>query len=165
MNPKYEIIWTNVAENDLKKIIEYILKNYENSHIILFVIQKDLNYAESIEKDFQGKITIVCNMGLRQILAILKYCSLFVSIDSGLLHLAAGVGIKTIGLFGPNNFENIGPFKTKNKFYPIFNESLNCRPCEYNECKNKVGEHTACMESIRAEDVINTLKNIYKNAP
>jgi len=24
MNPKYEIIWTNVAENDLKDIIEYI---------------------------------------------------------------------------------------------------------------------------------------------
>ena len=24
MNPKYKIIWTNVAENDLKNIIEYI---------------------------------------------------------------------------------------------------------------------------------------------
>jgi plasmid stabilization system protein ParE len=24
MNPKYEVIWTNVAENDLKDIIEYI---------------------------------------------------------------------------------------------------------------------------------------------
>ena len=24
MNPKYKIIWTNVAENDLKNVIEYI---------------------------------------------------------------------------------------------------------------------------------------------
>ena len=27
MNPKYKIIWTNVAENDLKNIIEYISVN------------------------------------------------------------------------------------------------------------------------------------------
>jgi hypothetical protein len=29
MNPKYEIIWIHVAENDLKDIIEY---NYIDNH-------------------------------------------------------------------------------------------------------------------------------------
>jgi len=36
MNPKYEIIWTNVAENDLKDIIEYIyLDNHQNALTVL----------------------------------------------------------------------------------------------------------------------------------
>jgi addiction module RelE/StbE family toxin len=36
MNPKYEIIWTNVAENDLKDIIEYIyIDNHQNALTVL----------------------------------------------------------------------------------------------------------------------------------
>jgi len=36
MNPKNEIIWTNVAENDLKEIIEYIcIDNHKNALTIL----------------------------------------------------------------------------------------------------------------------------------
>ena len=36
MNPKYEIIWTNVAENDLKDIIEYIsIDSHRNTLTIL----------------------------------------------------------------------------------------------------------------------------------
>ena len=36
MNPKYEIIWTNVAETDLKDIIEYIyIDNHQNALTVL----------------------------------------------------------------------------------------------------------------------------------
>lgn len=36
MNPKYEIIWTDVAENDLKDIIEYIyIDNHKNALTVL----------------------------------------------------------------------------------------------------------------------------------
>jgi addiction module RelE/StbE family toxin len=36
MNPKYEVIWTNVAENDLKDIIEYIsIDSHRNALTIL----------------------------------------------------------------------------------------------------------------------------------
>ena len=36
MNPKYEIIWTNVAENDLKEIIGYIsIDSHPNALTVL----------------------------------------------------------------------------------------------------------------------------------
>jgi len=36
MNPKHKIIWTNVAENDLKEIIEYIsIDSHHNALTIL----------------------------------------------------------------------------------------------------------------------------------
>ena len=41
MNPKYEIIWTNVAENDLKGIIEYIsIDRHSNALTILKKIKQ-----------------------------------------------------------------------------------------------------------------------------
>jgi addiction module RelE/StbE family toxin len=41
MNPKYKIIWTNVAENDLKNIIEYIsVDSPQNALKILKNIKK-----------------------------------------------------------------------------------------------------------------------------
>ena len=41
MNPKYEIIWTNVAENDLKDIIEYIaIDSHRNALTILTNIKQ-----------------------------------------------------------------------------------------------------------------------------
>lgn len=41
MNPKYEIIWTNVAENDLKDIIEYIsIDSRQNALTILTNIKQ-----------------------------------------------------------------------------------------------------------------------------
>ncbi|HLD25648.1 MAG TPA: glycosyltransferase family 9 protein [Candidatus Andersenbacteria bacterium] len=41
--------------------------------------------------------------------AIMRRCELMVSNDSGLMHLAAAAGVKTLGLFGPTDENKIGP--------------------------------------------------------
>lgn len=42
--------------------------------------------------------------------ALLARCSLFVGNDSAMMHLAAAVGIPTVGLFGPTRDEHYGPW-------------------------------------------------------
>ncbi len=42
--------------------------------------------------------------------ALLARCRLAVGVDTGLLHLAAGVGTRYVGLFGPTNPEVTGPY-------------------------------------------------------
>jgi heptosyltransferase II len=42
-------------------------------------------------------------------IGVIKHCRLFLSNDSGLMHLAAAVGVKTLGLFGPTDEKRIGP--------------------------------------------------------
>ncbi len=40
---------------------------------------------------------------------IKRHCSIFISNDSGLMHLAAAVGVPTVGIFGPTNENQTGP--------------------------------------------------------
>jgi ADP-heptose:LPS heptosyltransferase len=42
--------------------------------------------------------------------ACLRRCMLFVGNDSGLMHMAAAVGIPTLGLFGPSRDEHYAPW-------------------------------------------------------
>ena len=45
--------------------------------------------------------------------AIIKLCSLFISNDSGIMHLAAALDIPTFAIFGPTDDRHIGPFGKK----------------------------------------------------
>lgn len=61
------------------------------------------------------------NYDLKDRIAFISRCEVFISNDSGLMHVAAAQGCKTIGLFGPNTpalwgpygKDNIGIYKTK----------------------------------------------------
>jgi toxin ParE1/3/4 len=46
MNPKYQVVWTSVAEDDLKGIIEYI--SIDNPHNALKILQEIKKKASSL---------------------------------------------------------------------------------------------------------------------
>jgi heptosyltransferase-1 len=48
-----------------------------------------------------------------QLIALTRRARLFVGGDTGPLHLAAALGIPTVGLFGPTDPARTGPFGTK----------------------------------------------------
>ena len=47
---------------------------------------------------------------LRNMVPIFKKCRFFIGSDSGLMHLAASSGCKTVALFGPTNDLVYGPW-------------------------------------------------------
>lgn len=55
----------------------------------------------------------VCDVGgqyaLDDVACLLQCCSLFVGNDSGLMHMAASLGVPTLGLFGPSCVSQYGP--------------------------------------------------------
>jgi ADP-heptose:LPS heptosyltransferase len=48
-----------------------------------------------------GAVTVVGGIHLRRVAALLARCTLFVGNDTGLMHMAAALGVPTVAVFGP----------------------------------------------------------------
>ncbi len=94
---------------------------------------------------------------LREMCALLARCSLLVTGDSGPMHLASGVDVPVLALFGPTTKE--WGFFPSGPHDLVLESGLPCRPCSLHGGKNcpRGGE---CMSSITPEDVLNGIKKL-----
>jgi heptosyltransferase I len=70
------------------------------------------NLAQAVEANSGGAAEeIACS--LTQLIAITRRASLFIGGDTGPMHLAAALGIPTVGIFGPTDPARNGPFGTR----------------------------------------------------
>ncbi len=89
---------------------------------------------------------------IKQTAHLVARCDLFISNDTGPMHIAAAMGTPTIGLFGPESPERYCPVGMRNR--SIY-QGASCSPCVeiYRgfapDCNRPV-----CMENITVEDVL-----------
>lgn len=87
----------------------------------------------------------------KQVAALAKRCDLFLSNDTGPMHIAAAVGTPTIGLFGPESPCRYAPVGKRNA--SIYKQ-LSCSPCvEIHKGKVRDCDNPVCMREISVEDV------------
>ena len=121
---------------------------------ILFVGVKDeIQIITEIQTLMHGEsINIAGETTLVQLASILHSCNVFIGNDSGPMHLAAAVGIQTIGLYGPGDPTRFGPVGEKCQTIRV---KLDCPPCPGTTCR--FGDE-GCMSKIQVADVIQTLE-------
>jgi ADP-heptose:LPS heptosyltransferase len=83
---------------------------------------------------------------------LLKRFSLFVSTDTGPLHMAAALRVPFVGLYGPTRYEETRPFPAE-PVGTVVRGSLPCQPCygtrDQRRCRDNI-----CMERIEAGAVV-----------
>ena len=121
---------------------------------VLFVGVKDeVQIITEIQARMQGEsINVAGKTTLTQLASILRACSVFIGNDSGPMHLAAAVGIHTIGLYGPGDPTRFGPVGEKCQTIRM---KLDCPPCSGSTCRFGVD---GCMSKIQVADVIQVLE-------
>ena len=80
--------------------------------------------------------------------ALIARAQLLVSGDSGLLHIAAGVGTPTVSLFGPSDPVKWGP---KGEGHLAFSPALPCAPCSMFGTVPPCGGDVRCMDATPAQ--------------
>jgi heptosyltransferase-2 len=103
------------SEERFAKLCDKIIEKY-NAKIFLVGSQneEDINQRIiSMMRHKEGAINLAGKLSLKQFFALCKKFDLFIANDSGPMHIAAAMGVKTIGLFGPNLPERYGPYGKK----------------------------------------------------
>lgn len=109
----------------------------------------DVLLANEIRTLMKEKPIIACGFNLKQSGALFKRLDLFITGDTGPLHIANSLGTKRIiALFGPTSPYITGPYPAKNVI--ILSKDVGCKiPCYVANCKNN-----RCMKAIAPEEVI-----------
>ncbi len=94
---------------------------------------------------------------IREMVALISKCRAVIANDSGPMHLAAAIGVPTIGIFGPTNPYAHGPFCKK--CFWVRNEDLDCIQCNLRECNR----NHECMKDLNPEIIVKKLEMIFSS--
>jgi heptosyltransferase-2 len=87
----------------LAEVCNYILKNYKFK-LLVMCGPKEIDLKNKLIKNLNNKNFIeVPLLPLIKLAGIIKRCKLFICNDTGILHVAAGVGATTFAIFGKSN--------------------------------------------------------------
>jgi heptosyltransferase II len=102
----------------------------------------------------KGAIVAAGETGVGELKSLLALCDGFAGNDSGIMHLAAAIGIPTVGIFGSTNPLRTGPLGTKARV--IYNPVV-CSPCLKRTCRFG---HYQCLQGITSAEVAEALKQL-----
>jgi heptosyltransferase-2 len=123
--------------------------------ILLLGGPRDREMADGIARRIRpSPVPAVGDTDLRQSMALLSRCALLICNDSGIMHLAAAVGLPLIALFGPQSPVKFGPWGERCR---ILYKRFPCSPCRqkfFEECDPSPRGKPMCMETITVDEVI-----------
>jgi len=94
---------------------------------------------------------------LKEAIALIARCNLFISNDSGLMHLAGALDIPLVAIFGSTNPVTTSPVGEKSI---VIHKDVSCSPCLKKECPTDF----RCMDLIGIDDVYNAARDILDGA-
>ena len=100
-------------------------------------------------KNLAGKTTIT------ELISQISSLNLFITGDSGPMHIAATFQIPTVAIFGPTKDKETSQWMNKKSI--IVKKNLNCQPCMKRTCPL---QHHNCMNLVKAIDVLKAVNSI-----
>ncbi|MDR4479998.1 MAG: lipopolysaccharide heptosyltransferase II [Nitrospira sp.] len=92
--------------------------------------------------------TVVCSgqTTVRELMALVKRCQLFLTNDTGPMHVAAAFKVPLVAVFGPTDWQTTSPFHVDAQ---LVRQPVSCAPCLLRECPI---DHR-CMTEVTVEQV------------
>lgn len=101
-----------------------------------------------------GALAAAGATGVGELIALLSLCDGFAGNDSGAMHLAAALGVPTIGIFGSTDPARTGPTGARAGF---IHRRPQCSPCLERTCRFG---HYECLRGVKPEEVAGALASL-----
>ena len=128
------------------------------SHAVLFF--GDMSHKPLLSEICKGLPPRVVNLAgqthLRELMALMKLCSVFLTNDSGPMHMADSLDVPLVALFGSTDSVVTGPYRQSEQ---VIQKHVPCAPCFKRECPIDF----PCMKKIGVSEVVNAVLSQMKS--
>ncbi len=135
-----------------RELTERLLKD-PNAYIVYF---GDATGAPLVKQICSGLPDRVINLAggttLRQLVALISLCDVFLTNDSGPMHIAAAMDTPLVALFGSTSDIKTGPYGSGT----VIHKHVDCSPCYLRECPIDF----RCMKRITPDEVYQELMRL-----
>lgn len=123
--------------------------------VVLFGGPNEIEMANDIESRLDGipVTNLAGKTSVEELCAMIGGLDIFITNDSGPMHVAAAYQVPTVAIFGPTR--HLETSQWRNEKSVIVRHDMKCAPCMKRECP--LGHHE-CMKNITANEVIEAVK-------
>lgn len=115
--------------------------------VVIFGGPAEVPIAEEVRRNMKHPAVVVAGKtSVRMMMALIARCRLFVTNDSGPMHIASALGVPVVAVFGPTNPQATSPAGADDR---IVRNKVDCAPCTHRECPI---DHR-CMTGVSVEAV------------
>jgi len=130
------------------------LSTLKKTRIVIFGGPGETDIAAEIERNLAGDcLNLAGSTSLRGLMALIRRCHLFVTNDSGPMHIAAAFGVPLVAIFGSTDHATTAPYTDR---AVIVRKDIDCAPCKLRECPT---DHR-CMQAVTAGDVVTAAQQL-----
>jgi heptosyltransferase II len=116
--------------------------------ILIFGAPTELQVARDVAVRMKSQPAILAGQTtLGQLMGLIKACDLFITNDSGPMHLAAALNVPQLAIFGSTSEIATGPLSPNAQ---VIKNPVDCNPCFLRECPTDF----RCMLGIQAQEVL-----------
>jgi heptosyltransferase II len=138
------------------RLIEKISKEI-NCYFVITGSVSEIGLAQRLKETLPDRvISFADKLNIHQSAALISKCNVFISNDTGPMHIAAILKTPLIALFGPGDIKRFDPrviFKQAIVFY----HKVACAPCEKVNCADMF-----CMQAIQVDEVAKAVVDLLK---
>jgi len=106
-----------------------------------------------ISRKVPGSIALVGQVSLRVVIALMAKMRVFLTNDTGPMHIGYALNIPTVAIFSPTSPMRCGPLGAVNSF-PLYKKRC-CTPCLQRQCRDPF-----CLRQISHHEVMHTIDGI-----
>ncbi len=132
------------------------LQENKGAEILIIGSAEERDIAAAISSAMTREPAVLTgSTSLLELLGLISQATLFISNDTGPMHIANSLGVPVVAIFGPTDPAVTGPFQKPSAY--IKKEDVPCWPCSYRSCPY---DHR-CMTGVSVEQVLAACEELW----
>ena len=134
--------------NFCAELIDDVQLRYDVTVVITGSSEERGRADQVVERCRTQPFNLAGKTSIGELSAVLSACRGFIGVDTAALHLAAAVGIPTLGIFGPSPAACWAP---RGSQHTVVSKNMPCVPCRRKGCQDS--EISQCLDELTLKDI------------